>query len=56
MTQQRLQDIHQMLEACKEVDATDWDAEKTAVMGELLAEVANASDCATSDATTRQRV
>jgi hypothetical protein len=39
MTQERLTEIKQMLEAWNETDANAGDAEKTTVIGELLAEL-----------------
>jgi hypothetical protein len=39
MNSQRIQEIQVLAEACQEIDNTDLEAEKTAVIGELLAEV-----------------
>jgi hypothetical protein len=39
MEQQRRREIDQLLEACRETDNSDLEAEKTAVISELLTEV-----------------
>jgi hypothetical protein len=44
MTAERIKEIRQMLEACHETDATDWDAEKTGVVAELLTAVDETAD------------
>jgi hypothetical protein len=50
MTQTRMTEIRQMLEACEDVDATDWDAEKTSIVAELLAAFINKLACSASNA------
>jgi hypothetical protein len=39
MEPERKQEIHQLLEACRATDSRDRDAEKTAVIAELFAEL-----------------
>jgi hypothetical protein len=39
MESERKQEIHQMLEACQQTDNSDLEAEKTAIIQELLMEV-----------------
>ena len=56
MTAERLQKIRQLLEACRDVDATALDLEKSGMLAELLAEFASASDHAVMNESTRQRV
>jgi hypothetical protein len=51
MTQQRAEELLRMLEAWQETDANDFEAEKTAAVGELFAEVAYLNEAGT--ATTR---
>lgn len=41
MTAERLREIGQLLEACKDVDANDLDIEKSGIVAELVAEVAH---------------
>jgi hypothetical protein len=51
MTQERLQEIRQLLEAWRETDNRYSDSEKTSVVAELLDEGAKTADCFTSSAT-----
>jgi len=39
MTEQKKQEIRALLEACRDTDNSDLEAEKTAYIGELLIEV-----------------
>jgi len=50
MTQERMKQIEQMLEAWRETDANDFDAEKSSVVAELLALVINKPDWVASSA------
>jgi hypothetical protein len=42
MTAQRKDEIYQLLEACQATDNSELESEKTAVIGELLAELEQA--------------
>ena len=50
MTAERIKEIGQMLEAWRETDANQLDAEKTSVVEELLVTAINRADCGVSNA------